>query len=492
MNDLAPYLANHDFRALFIEKLGWDRIAHALTAVADGHTFRLDVIAHKRGFQAVLCIADRYTLFNRRRLRSIQKQLLKTAHEHIVIYACEQPRKQVWQWALRLNDGHRLRHREHPFFSVAPPTSLLTRLGGLRFTLAEEEHVTLVDALDRVRVALDTRAELDLFVNKPWYAEQSDRLATAMRAGGLPEFHAFVLFHRRLAKWGAGRLHRWFGLDEEDAEQMGMIGVLRAARGFRPELGYQFSTYATRAIHQLCHRAGPIEALLIRVPAADYWHYSRMRRTAERLDARSGPRAGDRFLDWWACRNPEFCRRWPRFRSATSIVSLSDRGAPYRREAHQLAAPNGDPRADLSQSAASELVCSALDSLEPDDARIIRLRYGFDGEPQTLETIGQLYGVTKERIRQRQQRAERALRGIVRQSLGEPHEPPKEDTEPESPPSDAASDAEQSAGGEPLPHAPAHANDLQPATRLEPDNSATFTLRPVTRAVQGDLFAHAR
>lgn len=487
MNELASHLAEHDFRTLFVERLGWDRAGHSLTAAAEDQFFRLEVIAHKRGFHVVLCIADRYTLFNRRRLRAIQRQLLKSAHEHILIYACEQPRKQVWQWALRLSDGQRLRHREHPFFSASPPAPLLARLAGLRFTLAEEERVTLIDALDRVRVALDTRAELDLFVNKPWYAEQSDRLAIAMRSGGLPAFHTFALFHRPLAKWGARRLHRWFGMDEEDAEQTGMTAVLRAAKGFKPELGFQFSTYATRAIHQHCHRTGPDEALLIRVPAAVYWPYSRIRRTAERLEARSGPGAGARFLDWISRRDSDFAWRWPRFRSATGVVSLSDRAGPYRREAYQLAAPDSDPCADLWQIATSELIRFALESIQADDARIIRLRYGFDGDPQTLETIGQLYGVTKERIRQRQQRAERALRAVIRETLGEPPEPPKADAELESASLRDTSDTEEPTEGE-----PPHINGALPTTHHGGDASATFTLRPIIRAAQGELFAHAR
>jgi len=233
------------------------------------------------------------------------------------------------------------------------------------------------------------------------------------------EFHAFVLFHRPLASWGARRLQRSFGMDEEDAQQIGMVAVLRAAKLFKPELGFQFSTYATRAIHQNCHRLGPDDALLIRVPAAAYWPYVGTRRAAERLDARSGVGTGDRFLCWMARRDDLFGRRWPKLRAAIEIRSLSDRREPDYQAARLLTAPDADPAAALVSAGTAEFVASALEALSPDDARIIRLRYGLDGEPQTLEAIGLLFGVTKERIRQRQMKVEGALRAIILENLGE-------------------------------------------------------------------------
>ena len=76
--------------------------------------------------------------------RKVQRIVVQTYHEHILIYCCEQPRKQVWQWAIRMPDGRKLRHREHPFFSDSPPASFLARISGLQFTLAEEENATLL------------------------------------------------------------------------------------------------------------------------------------------------------------------------------------------------------------------------------------------------------------------------------------------------------------------------------------------------------------
>jgi hypothetical protein len=201
MDDVGVHLARHDFKALFVEALGWDHASAEHRLDADGLTFTFRLIAHKRGFQILVCEADRYTLFNRHRLRELERQIARLAHEDVIIYTCSEPRKQVWQWAVHMPDGRKLRHREHPFFTEMPPQALLTRIQGLRFSLDEEERITLADALDRARGALDTKSEHNLFVNHPKYAEQGDKLAMAMASGGIEDFHRFVLFHRRLARW---------------------------------------------------------------------------------------------------------------------------------------------------------------------------------------------------------------------------------------------------------------------------------------------------
>jgi len=98
-------------------------------------------------------------------------------------------------------DGRRLRPREHPFFSGSPPAALGARLNGLRFTLDEEENVTFIDALHRVREALDLSPELNLIAKRPWLAERSDELAVAMAQGDKEPFDAFILLHRPLAPY---------------------------------------------------------------------------------------------------------------------------------------------------------------------------------------------------------------------------------------------------------------------------------------------------
>ena len=182
MHPLPALLRDHRFPELFRE-LGWEQLRETHQVRAGGREWKLDAVAHKRSLPVFRCRSERIALINRRLLRDLQRAVKSVAHEHILIVTCEEPRKQVWLWSVHLPDGGKLRHCEHPFFSAMPPVPLIDRLERLAFTLDEEETVGLADAIDRVRLALDAPAELNLFVRKPKYAERSDRLAVAMRAG---------------------------------------------------------------------------------------------------------------------------------------------------------------------------------------------------------------------------------------------------------------------------------------------------------------------
>jgi len=415
MDAVADHLARHDFKALFVEVLGWDHASAEHRFEADGFSFSFRLIAHKRGFQILVCETDRYTLFNRRRLRELERQVFRPAHEHIVIYACTEPRKQVWQWSIHMPDGRRLRHREHPFFSGNPPQPLVLRLNGLRFSLDEEEHVTLLDALDRARLALDTHAEQDLFVKYPRYAEQGDKLALAMVSGGLAEFQAFVLFHRRLARWGTKRLVKHFGMDEEDAEQIGNLCVLKAALQFDPHRGFQFSTYATRVIRQATARMGPEESLRIRVPAPKYWPVARLDRLIDRVSARHGLERARRFAANLERRSPDggVCIR--RVHRAACVEVLSE--ADVTPNDHP-ADPNAGPIDRSIADETSRRVQEEIELLSPEDADLIRARYGFAGAQRTLRQIADDLCLTREAIRQRQLRVEAQLRLRLQPLLG--------------------------------------------------------------------------
>jgi len=79
-----------------------------------------------------------------------------------------------------------------------------------------------------------------------------------------------------------------------------------------------------------------------------------------------------------------------------------------------------EPLSAFEQTRRVEEVASWLEVLGDDEKRVIILRYGLDGEePQTLESIGKVFGVTRERIRQIEQKAINKLRRIVkRRNIG--------------------------------------------------------------------------
>ncbi|MGQ9822768.1 MAG: sigma-70 family RNA polymerase sigma factor [Thermogutta sp.] len=401
MHALAPYLAEHRFKDLFIEILGWDRANGTLEVVADGRAFQLSLVAQKRGLQVLHGSTDNLTLINRGRLRRLQQKVSASIHEHVLICSSESPRKQVWQWAVRLSDGRRFRHREHPFFSVSPPPRLLSRLERLRFTLEEEEQVTLIDALGRTREAFDAPAEQNLFVHRPWYAERSDELARALEAGDEAALQEFVEFHRPLVTWAVRPLAHLFKGSLEDAEQTGMLGLIYAARNYQRNRGFQFSTYAVRCIQGFCKREAPLWLAPVRMPNDVMWRCFKLQRSLERIAAKGGPHAVAAFLERLTTRNPVLAREWAQFQRAVGVQSLSPRSGSCAREARKLPAPDPTGVDLLAEKERNVLVRATVARLKPRDAAFVRMKYGFDGDKQTLEQIGRQYGVTRERVRQR-------------------------------------------------------------------------------------------
>jgi RNA polymerase primary sigma factor len=416
MNALLDCLANHRFKELFLDVLGWEHASGSHTFSAEGRQFSISVLAHKRGLQIFHCSADRQTLINRKRLRAVQQRVIRLAHEHILIYSSEGPPRQVWQWAIRKPDGGRLRHREHPFLSHSPPAALLARLEGLRFRLDEEQAVNLMEALDRVRRALDAEAELKLFVRSPLYAEQSDLLFEAMRAGGIRERNEFLLFHRPMADWVAKRFHRQYQHDEDDAQQICWLGLIRAASLFDPLRGFQFSTYAIHSMRRTMQRRWE-EEFNIRLPVHVWPHYFAMRRQLNDLAVSGGPAAINEFLVRLEQWEPEAAARWYAVQQVLGMERLAEVNAEKIQELKSRRDNVESPLEQLVWADWERVLWHSLARLPELDAKALYLKLGFDGKPRTLDDVGQIMGVTRERVRQRIERAIERLRDLLREEL---------------------------------------------------------------------------
>jgi len=414
MGGVGATLAEHAFEHLFIECLGWDRLRGSITASWKGTTLQFTAIAQKRGFTVLHCSAHRTVLANRRLLREIQRQVRRSYHEHIIIYSSETPRKQVWQWVIE-QAGRRLRHREHPFFSNDPPKRLIERIEGLCVRIDEEEQTTLTDVLDRVRTALSPDPEQNLFAKYPWYAARSDALAMAMKRGEPGALQQFVELHRRLAKHWSKKLIRWFDMDPEDAEQTAMIGLLVAAKRFDPDRGYQFSTYASYWIRNACQRYGLEWGLPMRVPTHYYWTCYKLEFRETELLAAYGPfEARRRFADEREAAGvtPD---QWRHYQLARHFLRFSDLD---RRERAQLDLLERPSTTDFTEDdAIKDVIEHALGSLHPRQARILKLRYGIGQAECTLQEIAEMLDLTRERIRQIQQKAEEKVRRILKKDM---------------------------------------------------------------------------
>ncbi|HVC99448.1 MAG TPA: sigma-70 family RNA polymerase sigma factor [Pirellulales bacterium] len=346
-------------------------------------------------------------------MRKVQRRIEGSLREYVLIYSCDAPAEQFWQWAIPQR-GHR-RRREHTFLSCEPPATFVSLLGALRFSADERPAATIADVRRRVRAALNAAREEDMAANQ-LHERGGGRAPTVF---DVDAFRELVVQHlplaRQLSKW----VQREFGVEPDEAEQIGVIGLLEAARRFRPERGVAFAAYGNFWVREACRRFGRQSVALIRLPENVLASFVPFQRRLEQMTLQSGPARAN---EEWLCRcltDEKFFQRWLGFERALNVRSLSDRREPEYREARNLAATWTDPIEDEERQERAAALRAAIDSLAPREGRLLRLRHGIDGAPQSLGQIGTAEGITRERVRQIVARAEKRLRRLLAEQTPE-------------------------------------------------------------------------
>lgn len=202
------------------------------------------------------------------------------------------------------------------------------------------------------------------------------------------------------------------GIAYDDLVQEGSIGLLRAIEKFEPALGFKFSTYASTWIWQAVTRAIANQRRTVRVPAHIHDKMIRVRGVAARMQQRTGVEPTVAELSAACDLAPEVVSR--ALNSANRALSLD---APVRAGEDtsflDLAADPDqiDSVETLQREQLRNIVRRELAGLPQREAVILSLRLGLGGRQEhTLEEIGAVLGITRERTRQLQNRALEALR----------------------------------------------------------------------------------
>ena len=199
------------------------------------------------------------------------------------------------------------------------------------------------------------------------------------------------------------RSYENLGLDLEDLISEGNIGLVSAVDRFDPEKGAKFSTYAGFWIRQRIMRALSNHSSIIRMPCylkqlyLNYLKY--FEAYQEKHDKKPSIKEISKFLNITERKVKEMLEAASAIISLDCKISEDNDGDTYAEVIKDE--KSDDPLKCLSTKNTTEVIDRALQELDPRERKIIRKRFGLDGDkPNTLEEIGVMFSVTRERIRQ--------------------------------------------------------------------------------------------
>lgn len=270
---------------------------------------------------------------------------------------------------------------------------------------------TPVATLDPIKAYMKEIGAIDLLTS-----DQEQAIGDRITAGDQAAKTELIEANLRLVVSVAKKYNSNTSIPFLDLVQEGNMGLMHAVEKFDFTRGFKFSTYATYWIKQYIQRAIADQGRAIRVPVHIVEANNLINRTERQLTQTFGRKATPEEVAKELDMDME---------KYTSIIEHSKSLLSMDKtinddEDTDMNEVVGDNRAEnpvekMRKEATREMIIKVFDSLDEREKEIIMMRYGFDdGEAKTLDDIGELVGLTRERVRQIEIKALRKLRQPAR------------------------------------------------------------------------------
>lgn len=252
--------------------------------------------------------------------------------------------------------------------------------------------------------------------------EQENELAVFIKQGDPAAIERMVKSNLRLVVKIA-RNYSGLGVPLMDLIAEGNIGLMKAVERFDPDKGGKMSTYGSWWIKQAIKRALTNQSKTIRLPSHMLEKLTRIRKFSYAFHEQYGQEPGNKEIAEHMGVKPGQIAHWKAMSfnpsSLDAPIGDDDSGGRFSDLLSDSNSRNGFDILDDLQ--VRENVTDLLGHLDERELRILNYRYGLDGnEPQTLESVGEHFQITRERVRQIQKSALEKLKGLL-DDINEPN-----------------------------------------------------------------------